>query len=103
MLSDCEFEMTEVKGVRSPRIHGVCLRDPLFPKPLGDLIVRHDERACAPGDGHRITDVVAVPVTDENEISVDGIGLDRGGGVISEERIDEYALSSRVKLPRAVS
>ena len=55
---------------------------------LRDFEVADRRRASALGDLHGVSDMIYVPVRDENEIGLYVAGLDRRDGRVVQERID---------------
>ena len=82
---------------------GVSLLDALFVQPPGNFGVADGGRAGALGDRHRVADVVAVPVGDEDVIRRDLLRLDRGSRVAAEERVDQQLETAGLKPEGGVS
>ena len=58
-------------------------------EPQADLVVGRDRRAGALGDRHRVADVVAMAVRDQDQVGRHLLGLGRRLGVARQERVDQ--------------
>jgi len=63
-----EFHVAEGMTMPAPDVLGVGL-DALCRQPVANLEVADDQRTGAFGDAHRIADVVAMAVADQDELS----------------------------------
>jgi len=85
-----QLEVTKRVVVATANMLGVGL-DALVAQPGADLGVADAEGIRALGNGHGVTDVVAVTVRDEDVVRVNLLRLERGCRITAEVRVDHQA------------
>src|SRR5262249_51192627 len=77
--------------------------DALLRQPLADLVVADDGGPGPLRDGDGVADVVAVAVRNQDEVGLGLVGLQGGGGVAGEERVDQHLVPARFEQQRGVT
>ncbi len=78
---ECQFEIAERMFESAAEVLTVSLRHALSVEPGCDLEIADDRRARAFGNRDGVTHVVAVPVTDEQEVRFHLVGGGDSGGI----------------------
>ena len=87
------------EGEAAPMLKAVDLGQPAgsLLQPVADLVVGKHRGPRALGDRHRVADVIAVAVRDQDQVGRDLLGLGRRLGVSRQERIDQHVLAVAVE------
>ncbi len=88
-MGDRHLHSPERQIRRAAVVHADRIFHALLGQPQRNLVIANRRRPGALGDFYRVGNMIAVPVRDENEIGLGGVGFDRRRRRVVQKRIDQ--------------